>query len=59
MWFDFYCQVAWLKSLKLMSTDVKSQITHLWGEIPAHNYLEVSEANGTILLDMVKNYLIE
>ena len=37
----------------------KSEYPHLWGDIPARNYLGASAADGTILLDMVKSYLIE
>ena len=36
----------------------KSDYSHLWGDIPARNYLGASAADGTILLDMVKSYMI-
>lgn len=37
----------------------RSEFPNLWGDIPARNYLGASEADGTILLDMVKSYMVD
>lgn len=37
----------------------RSEFPNLWGDIPARNYLGASEADGAILLDMVKSYMVD
>ena len=37
----------------------KADYPHLWGDIPARNYLGASNNDVTILTDLIKNYLIE
>lgn len=37
----------------------KEEFPHLWGDIPARNYLGASAADETILTDLITNHLIE
>ena len=37
----------------------KADYPHLWGDIPARNYLGASNNDVTILTDLIKNHLIE
>lgn len=37
----------------------KADYPHLWGDIPARNYLGASAADETILTDLITNHLIE
>lgn len=37
----------------------KAEYPHLWGDIPARNYLGASSEDATILTDLVANYLID
>lgn len=37
----------------------KEEYPHLWGDIPARNYLGASDSDAAILTDLISNYLIE
>lgn len=37
----------------------KEEFPHLWGDIPARNYLGASSDDATILTDLITNHLIE